>query len=51
MNQHIDEAFHEAIRRYPESIDALVWFTTAAGLRGCEATEEQLEWARKTLEK
>ncbi len=32
MSQLVKDAFRESAARYPESIDALVFFATAAGL-------------------
>lgn len=47
----VKEAFKEACTRYPESIDALVWFSTASGLFDGVLTMEHINWARSVLNK
>lgn len=41
-----DEAFSEALRRYPDAHGALVFLWGASGLGFREPNAEQLEWAR-----
>lgn len=40
------EAYHEALRRYPDSHSALVFLWTALGLGAIDPTQEHLDWAK-----
>ena len=46
----VEEAYHEALKRYPDASGALVFFYGASGLAWREPTAEELEWARKRIE-
>lgn len=43
------EAFEEALRRFPEATSALIFLWGASGLGARKPTEEQLEWARQKM--
>jgi hypothetical protein len=43
------EAYHEALRRYPESHAALVFLWAALGLGAEKPTQEHINWAKRTL--
>lgn len=45
----LSDAYHEALRRYPDAHGALVFFWTAAGLGAEEPTAEQIEWATTVM--
>lgn len=43
------DAFHEALRRFPDSHSALIFLWGASGLGWRNPTEEQLAWAREKM--
>jgi hypothetical protein len=45
-----EEAYSEAIRRYPDSISALVFFTRAIGMFRGQPTPKIMEWAKSVSE-
>jgi hypothetical protein len=48
--KEINEAYREALRRYPESASGLAFFYAAAGFAERKPSEKAIAWAKKKIE-